>query len=913
MTPPKTRSISKNLTISLVATIVVLSLAFILLNYYLISEREKTWLQNKADENIRTIASTLKVPLWDIDRENIKTICTYYFNNDLIAVVKLTGVSGEVFYEKSKTARMDGEQLVGRSSEIYYDDELIGTIQIKMAPQRSQSFNRQLLIALIIGLLISVLGLVFSTGILVKKFLKKPLNYLGTLADSYSKGDYRPPLQDTRYSEFESLVNVFLDMGEKIESQMAELREAEKTLKGHSDQLEKMVARRTAELEAANKNLKNEIQDHRRTEDALSEREQRLQAILAASPGPMVMYDTAGTPVYLNNAFTEVFGWTLEELKGRQIPFVPEDQKTLTTGAITSLYEFGGTKSFEARRYTKDKQILDVVISAALIYGPDEQPTGMIVNLTDISKSKQMENALRDSEEKYRTLFEYSEDALFLGKVTEKGVVLADCNSRACEMFKCPRDLFIGKTPDEISPERQPDGSRGMDGAAPYIRAALKGRPQHFYWKHQKVDGETFDTEMTLNRLEIGNETYLQGIIRDVSDKIKTEKEKQKLQNQLQHAQKMEAIGTLAGGIAHDFNNLLMGIQGRASLMELEAGASPSQRDHIAAIEKYVQSATSLTEQLLGFARAGKYDVNPIDINELVFSTIEMFSRTCKDLRIHTKARSEPAVADVDKRQIEQVMLNLFINAWQAMPEGGDIFVKLSSENLNKEDCQPYNVRAGRFVRISVADTGIGMDEATRHRIFDPFFTTKEKGRGTGLGLASAYGIIKNHGGFITVHSEPGRGSTFDIYLPRSEMAAKQDIETMPSLKRGSETILLVDDEEIIIEVGKELLERLGYRVVVARGGHEAVAAIQQEDIDTDMVILDLVMPDMDGVKTFDLLRELKPKIPILLSSGYSLDGQAPDLMNRGGSGFIQKPFTIANLSLKIREVLDGANEPGTD
>ena len=241
------------------------------------------------------------------------------------------------------------------------------------------------------------------------------------------------------------------------------------------------------------------------------------------------------------------------------------------------------------------------------------------------------------------------------------------------------------------------------------------------------------------------------------------------LEDQLRQAQKMKAIGTLAGGIAHDFNNLLMAIQGRASLVLIDLEPFHPLREHLEAIEESVRSAAHLTRQLLGFTRGGKYEVKPVDINELVTTSSTMFGRTCKEIQIYTRAQWAPMVVDADRRQIEQVLLNMFVNAWQAMPDGGKLYLETSIAHLDEAACSPHQVEPGRYVKIAVTDTGIGMDESTRQQIFDPFFTTKEKGHGIGLGLSSAYGIIKNHGGIITVSSEVGQGTTFNILLPVSE------------------------------------------------------------------------------------------------------------------------------------------------
>jgi two-component system cell cycle sensor histidine kinase/response regulator CckA len=384
--------------------------------------------------------------------------------------------------------------------------------------------------------------------------------------------------------------------------------------------------------------------------------------------------------------------------------------------------------------------------------------------------------------------------------------------------------------------------------------------------------------------------------------------ERKRLEKKLLESQKMEAVGTLAGGIAHDFNNLLMGIQGRASLLSLRLDPAHPYMEHIDAIEECIRSATNLTKQLLGFARGGKYEVRPLDINELLLGSATMFGRTKKEIRIHTNLKKPPPVVAADRSQLEQVFLNLYINAWQAMPDGGDLHLDTGIVTLDEQYCSSCQAKPGHYAKVSVTDTGIGMDASIRQRIFDPFFTTKKMGRGTGLGLASAYGIIKNHEGIITVYSEPGHGSTFTIYLPLLEGDVWQPSPSEKQLVEGAETILLVDDEEMIIGVGKALLEELGYHVIVAKNGERAVDAVARNGHDIQLVILDLIMPGMDGGKTFDRIRELQPLLPVILSSGYSLNGQANAIMERGCSGFIQKPFNIYELSEQVRRVLDQRN-----
>ena len=394
-------------------------------------------------------------------------------------------------------------------------------------------------------------------------------------------------------------------------------------------------------------------------------------------------------------------------------------------------------------------------------------------------------------------------------------------------------------------------------------------------------------------------------VTRDITDRKRVEEEKRRLEERLQRAHKMEAIGTLAGGIAHDFNNLLMAIQGYTSLTLLTLDLDDPNRERLKIIQEQVQSGAELTRQLLGFARGGRYEVKPADINDVIQKTSSMFGRTKKEITIHMKYEKNLSPVEVDLGQMEQVFMNLYVNAWQAMPGGGEIYLQTENVFLNNKQALSYSVKPGKYVKITVTDTGTGIDEKTRERIFDPFFTTKAMGRGAGLGLATVYGIIKGHKGMINVYSEPGHGTTFTIYLPASEKKVVKKETATGTIDRGTETILLVDDEKIVLEANREMLESMGYRVYAVGSGQEAIALFMGKRNEIDLVILDMIMPGISGGETFDRLREINPEIKVLLSSGYSLNGEAQTIMDRGCKGFIQKPFQIEKLSQKVREMLD--------
>jgi len=534
-------------------------------------------------------------------------------------------------------------------------------------------------------------------------------------------------------------------------------------------------------LSRANAVMQKEIVKREKTEAALRKSQEKnkylyeesnhakevYRSLLHSSADAIVIYDLEGTVEYISPVFTQIFGWTLEELKGKQIPFLPEFEKESTMAIIKDLVEKGTPcHGFETKRYTKDGRLLEVSISASRYDDHQGKPAGTLVILRDIS-------------------------------------------------------------------------------------------------------------------------------------------EKKKFEAKLQYMERMEAIGTLAGGIAHDFNNLMMGMQGNISLILYDADFSHPYNERLKNIEKLIQSGSELTRQLLGYARKGKYEVKAINLNQIVKYNSETFGRTRKNITIHREFAEDLLAIKADESQIGQVLINLYINAADAMPDGGELILKTMNVTHKKMKNKRYDPKPGRYVLLQVTDNGTGMDEKTMVRIFEPFFTTKEMGGGSGLGLASVYGIIKGHGGYIEVDSEKGLGTTFSIYLPASDQSVQKPSEPYEQVIKGDKTVLLVDDEEIIIDVAVQLLKKLGYNVIEAGSGKEAIQLFGEWCDKIDMVILDMIMPDIGGGEVYDRIKEIDPQVKVLLSSGYSIDGQATDILERGCNSFIQKPFSMAVLSKKIREVLN--------
>jgi two-component system cell cycle sensor histidine kinase/response regulator CckA len=633
-----------------------------------------------------------------------------------------------------------------------------------------------------------------------------------------------------------------------------------------------------------------DITSYKKIEQEIQESEKRYRTIFENTGTAIVTY---GDDMLINMANTEserLSGYSRKEIvqKIRCIDFVVEDDR----GKLLQYHQSRGAdqdtppRSYEFRIVDKSGQEKNVFISVALIPNTDQR----VASLIDITDRKRAEESLRVSEERYRLLIENANDFIF---VSQDGVIKF-CNQKFLRT--------LGYSEEEVTTNSfvhfvHPD-DREMVLEKHNRRLRGEDIPNVYSFRALSKSGDVLSLEINAVLIQWEGRPATLNFIRDITEQTK-------LESQLIQAHKMEAIGTLAGGIAHDFNNLLMGIQGYASLMLLSMDSSHPHYERLKGIEDQVMSGTDLTRQILGFARGGNYEVKATDINEMMRKTSAMFERTKKEISIHRKYQHDLWTVDVDRGQIEQVLLNLYVNAWQAMPAGGDLYLETSNIILGEDFVRPYAVRFGKYVKVTVTDTGVGMDERTRGRVFEPFFTTKEMGRGTGLGLASAYGIIKGHNGIIDVHSELGKWTTFTIYLPASLKEVEKEEHASGNIVKGQGTILLVDDEDVILEVSREMLEMLGYEVLVARSGWEALELYGAKRENIDLVILDMIMPGIGGGETFDTLKAMNPDIRVILSSGYSINEKTKEIMERGVYVFLQKPFGIEEMSTKIKAILN--------
>jgi signal transduction histidine kinase/CheY-like chemotaxis protein len=544
----------------------------------------------------------------------------------------------------------------------------------------------------------------------------------------------------------------------------------------------------------------------------------------------------------------------------------------------------------------------------------------------EIARRKRAEDALQASEDKYKSLFETAAVSFLevdlsavkqmVDDLKKKGiddlrsylpahpellpellkrVTVKKFNMATLRLFQAETKAQLFGSVEKIF------GSQSLDVFREALIAIHAARPDfETETVSQTLAGENINVLMSFQVPEDREkfETVLVSLT-DIS-------ERKRLESQFFNAQKMEAIGTLAGGIAHDFNNLLMAIQGLASLILQDTGADHPHYATLTKIEKQVKNGAKLTAQLLGYARRERSESALIDLNQVVRETAEAFGRTRKQIAISLDLDDGLRPVDANPGQIEQVLLNLCVNAADAMSDGGRLSFKSANATREVMQDRAYTPKYGEYVRLDVQDTGIGMDEATRERIFEPFFTTKEMGRGTGLGLASVFGIVKSLGGFIEVESEIECGTTFRIYLPASSRTLATDPQPAGEqpVMASSRTVLLVDDEEVVLDVGVRMLQHFGYAVLPAANGHEAMQIYTENKAKIDLVILDMVMPDMGGRGVYDRLKQCNSDVKVLLSSGYSLSGEAAEIMKSGCNGFIQKPFNIKELTAQIDQIL---------
>ena len=524
---------------------------------------------------------------------------------------------------------------------------------------------------------------------------------------------------------------------------------------------------------------------------------------------------------------------------------------------------------------------------------------------SEITERKEKEEALRESEQRFRTIFDNATDGILLADPENKGFFMG--NRMICQMLGYDQEEIRNLGVMDIHPRED----------LPYVTEQFEKQSRGEITVAENIpverkDGSAFYADVKSSAITLSGRTYLMSIFRDITERKQAEEEKDKLEGQLGQAQKMEVVGQLAGGVAHDFNNILQAIQGYTQLAMQSLSPGEGCYEDLAEVRKAAKRAAGLTRQLLIFSRREVVQPKDLDLNELIDNLMKMLNRVIgEDIELEIAAGQNLGPIHADAGQMEQILMNLCVNARDAMREGGKITIETENVLISGHYCRNHPwAREGRYVLLMVSDTGIGMPPDVQEHIFEPFFTTKEEGEGTGLGLATVYGIVKRHGGCIDVYSEVDKGTTFKIYLPMVERrAACAGQKIGGPVPGGAETILVAEDEEAVRDVVVRILGKAGYTVLTASDGEEAVAVFESESERIDLILLDVIMPKLNGRAVHVRIKALEPDTPVLFSSGYSSKLIDADFFLAERVELIQKPYSPDDLLRKVRELLDGAQE----
>jgi len=638
--------------------------------------------------------------------------------------------------------------------------------------------------------------------------------------------------------------------------------------------------------------------------------EEKLRAIFDSSPLGIISLDMNGSVASWNRAAESIFEWPAKEVLGKRLPVISADDWNELEVSLKPLREgHQPLAEFDAVRTTKSGKRIVIHASLAPVHDLQGKVIGTMALVADVTERKRSEEELRKNRALLSSILEGTSDRIF---ATDRDGKFLLVNPAVVRVTGKPIEEILGKRVAEIFPP---------DVAAPIVeidrRVAETKRSETVEENDPASPGErTLLTTKGPLLDEQGNVIGTFGISRDITDRKKAEEERLRLEQQLIQAQKMESVGRLAGGVAHDFNNHLTVINGYCDLLLARLGPHDPMREQITQVRKAGEQAANLTRKLLAFSRKQILDPRPLNLNDIVTETRDMLKPMIgEDIELRTFLDPNLDFVHADPNQMNQILMNLVVNARDAMPDGGTITIETSNVELDESYAARHsgNVTPGCYIQLVVSDTGAGMDQETQSKIFEPFFTTKAEGSGTGLGLATVYGVIKQSGGWIWVYSEPGKGTTFRIYLPKiSAPAVQQAAPAKPQELGGSETILVVEDQDAVRKFTVAALQGYGYQVLQASCGADAVTLCREYREPIHLMVTDVVMPGMDGRELSRQAAPLRPKMKVLYMSGYTANVIARQGVLDPGTAYISKPFIPSTLAAKVREVLEKAKPSAT-
>ncbi|MEW5724632.1 MAG: PAS domain S-box protein [Thermodesulfobacteriota bacterium] len=728
---------------------------------------------------------------------------------------------------------------------------------------------------------------------------------LGYSRDELLGADYRRFCEPGQAESIFRSFNQVFQTGQPVRDLVWSISDGE----GRKKHLEVMVyLRRDEEGRALGfRGLIRDITDRRRAEEALRWSEEKYKALYDnALVGMFRVSIEDGTALEINDVCVKMFGYDSKEevrdkLRTLDHYVDPEERR----GAVETLLREGRVDSMVVQFRRRDGSPFWAEYSAK-IYPKEGYVEGTVIDVTDRVKAGL---ALQESERRYRRLFDTIHDLILTHDLAGR---LIEVNPAVCQAFGYPREEIIGRSlMDFVVPEYRDQFEEA------YLEPMKREGYREGVFQVADREGQVHYVEYRATLVQAaGQPPYVTGSGRDVTERIRAQRELREMEEQLSQSMKMEAVGTLASGISHDFNNILQAISGYIQLLQARTDRGDPGRRYLMEMDQAIERAADLVRRLLTFSRKVEPELKPTDLNLEVRHAVSILERTIpKMIRIETRLAKDLWPISGDSGQLEQIVMNLGTNARDAMPEGGRLLVETENFVADEEFCRSVlDVEPGRWVQLRVTDTGCGMDKETAGHIFEPFFTTKGSGKGTGLGLSSVYGIVKGHRGHVDCRSEPGQGAVFRVLLPALPPEAGAPAAREPlaaEVRGGNETILVVDDERPILEVAKEALESQGYKVLAADSGEKALEVYRRPGVRVDLVVLDLGMPGMGGYSCLKALLELDHEAKVIIASGYAEEGHAERTLGYGAADYLTKPYRLADLLEKVRVVLDGPGEAG--
>lgn len=642
--------------------------------------------------------------------------------------------------------------------------------------------------------------------------------------------------------------------------------------------------------------------DHALRLAEVEQRNARLAAIVESSDEAIVSADLDGPILTWNAAAERLYGYSAAEVKGLTLAelvplLVPPDRASETAAVLERVRRGESTRQLDTVRIRKDGSRVEVSVTVTPWLDAFGHVTGLTAIARDSSTSRQTERLLRESKEQHRAIFEMSPLLMWLFDIDTLQILMV--NEAALRQYGYTREELLSMTIKDVRP---PEDVAPLIASHQAAGSAYRHVPSHRHagvWRHVRKDGSVVHVDVHVQDVTIAGRHLRLALLHDVTDR-------HMLEEQLRQAQKMDAIGRLAGGIAHDFNNILTAILGYSDLV-LGQVQDPTIRAEVEEIRLAGERAAALTGQLLAFSRKQTVEPRTLNLNVVTAEMDKMLQRVIgDDVKLVTQLDPALGSTQADPGRIEQILLNLAVNARDAMPRGGKLTIKTANMELDEAYAKAHvDVTPGRYVMLAVSDTGTGMDAATRERVFEPFFTTKAEGKGTGIGLATVYGIVKQANGHVWLYSDVGKGTTFKIYFPRSDEAPIETGSTEACANTGHETVLVVEDEAALRRLLLLSLETQGYRVLEASNGNEALAVARSCPDGIDLVLSDSVMPGLPVDQLLGEIRTLRPGTRILLMSGYAGEAIVRHGILPVGTPFLQKPFAVQALLRRVREVLD--------